>query len=90
MNIQRDTNKSRAGRRAALLLNRVQMKLGLVGGADGAGASAGTAVDASIGVDLILGIAGGDGADRASALASTAHDAGIRDLISHDSYLHFE
>ena len=66
------------------------MQLGLLGSADRAGTSAGTAVDASIGVNLILGVAGGNGADRASALTSTAHDAGIRNLISHDSYLHFE
>ena len=37
---------------------------------------------------LILGIAGGDGAHGTCALARTAHDAGIGNLVSHSLHLH--
>jgi hypothetical protein len=46
-------------------------------------ACAGTAVDASISIDNILGITGRDSANRAAALAGTTHYAGIADYICH-------
>lgn len=55
----------------------------LIGSTHGAGAGAGAALDAGISVDHILGVASADSANGTNALASAAHDAGIRNLVSH-------
>ena len=54
-------------------------------GAVGAGICARTAVQASIGVDDVLGITSRDSTDGASICASAAADACRTDLISHES-----
>ena len=54
-----------------------------LGSANGAGTLARAALDAHIGVDLIMILALGDSANGASAFARAAGDASISDLISH-------
>jgi hypothetical protein len=51
--------------------------LGLANGFVGAGAFAGAAIDAFIGVDFIGGFTGDDGAYRANVCAGTAGDAKV-------------
>lgn len=47
----------------------------------------GTAVNADAGIDVVLGISLGDGGHGALRLASTTADAGVRNLVCHNSYL---
>ena len=61
-------------------------ELGL-GRTNGAGVSASAAIDAQIGIDLVLGRAFLDGGNGAALGASAAHDASIGDLVSHDVVL---
>ena len=50
------------------------------------GASTGTAVDAGISVNLVVGVALGDRANGALALAAAAADALVTDYIGHYQY----
>ena len=61
-------------------------RLGL-GSGNGADVSASAAVDAQIGIDLVLAVTLGDSVHRAALSASAASDASIGNLVSHDSYL---
>jgi hypothetical protein len=63
-------------------------KLSLLGSANGADTGTSTALDASIGVDYELAVALGDRLNRAICSARAASDAIIRNLVSHDTYLH--
>ena len=58
-----------------------------IGSTNGASGSASTAVDAVISSDDKFAVLFGDGADGAFTGASTASDAFIGNLISHDKYL---
>jgi hypothetical protein len=58
----------------------------LADGAGGADASTGTAVDAGISVNLVVGVALGDRANGALALAAAAADALVTDYIGHYQY----
>lgn len=49
----------------------------------GANASAGAAIDASVGIDLVLASALRDSANRALASAGAAGDASVSNLVSH-------
>ena len=69
--------------RGRLFFDPMNPKLALRNGVNGAGTSAGTAVDASIGVDHHLGIAHSDRTDGAAALAGAAADASVRNDVSH-------
>ena len=63
-------------------------KLSLLGSANGANTGTSTALDASIGIDLVLAVSLGNCFNRALCSASAASDAIIRNLVSHDKYLH--
>jgi len=52
-----------------------------------AGACAGSAVDASISIDVVLGVALRNSAYRAALSTGTTRNAGIRNLICHYIYL---
>ena len=69
--------------RGRLFFDPRNPKLALRNGVNGAGTSAGTAVDASIGVDHHLGIAHSDSADGAGTLTSAAADASVGNDVSH-------
>ena len=66
---------------------KVGLRLG--GSAHGANTGASAAGHAGVGVDLIRGVALRDGGNRTFLGTSTALDALVADLISHDSYLLF-
>jgi hypothetical protein len=61
----------------------------LLNGAHGAGTGAGTAGDAGIRVDFVLGVALRDGAHGALLRTGAAGDASISNLISHGMFLLF-
>ena len=56
-------------------------------GADGAAVFTRAAVDADVRIDLILGVALGDGADGAGFCAGAARDAFFRNFMCHCSFL---
>lgn len=58
-----------------------------LGRTNGAGVSASAAIDAQIGIDLVLGRAFLDGGNGAALGASAAHDASIGNLVSHNFVL---
>ena len=58
-------------------------ELRLRGRTNGADFGASTAFHAHVGINLVLGVALGDGVHRAALGASAAHDASIRNLVSH-------
>ena len=73
--------------RATLYLKRQPfgcIHLGEIDSTNRAASCAGTAFDALIGIDLVLAVALGDGANRAVAGTSAAHNARITNFISHN------
>jgi len=75
--------KESASKEADSFLILCTERSALADGVNRAGTGAGTAVDASIGVDHHLGIAHGDRTDGAAALAGAAADASVRNDVSH-------
>lgn len=65
------------------------VKLLLRDRAHGAGVSAAAAIQAGVGIDLVLGSALRDGAHGAGISAGTAADASVTDLVSH-WYVHLQ
>ena len=78
--------KNSSGRWAGAALFRFEERLALRNGAHGAGTSAGTAVQASTGVDHVMIITLRNGAHGAGIRAGTTADASIANDISHWKY----